>query len=634
MKDGYIRIAAIAPAVRVANPRHNAAEAVRLAKKAAEAGARIAVFPELCLTAYTCGELFRSATLLGAAEEALASFIEETRTLDMLSVIGVPVPVRGALYNCAALVQDGRLVALVPKSTLPRPDAFHEGACFSPAPAEPLTVSFAGRRAVLGARLLFPCCELPSLVLAVEIGTDADAPIPPSSRHAVAGATLIVRPGATPEGVAAPERRRTQVLAQSRRLVASYVYADAGIGESATDAVFAAHRLIASHGELLAEAKPFADEPILYADVDTDRTVAERMRVAAAPDGSGYDEIGISLPIKDTALLHAPSRFPFVPDDAAQRDARCAAILDMQARALATRLERSHARRAVLGISGGLDSTLAALVAVRAMDILGRDRKEVVAVTMPCFGTTARTKSNAEVLTEQLGATLRTVDIKAAVSQHFADIGQPSDRYDVVYENAQARERTQVLMDIANAEGGLVVGTGDLSELALGWATYNGDHMSMYAVNGGVPKTLIRHIVDFCAVRAEAVGENTVAAVLRDILATPVSPELLPPKEGEIAQCTEGIVGPYELHDFFLYYTLRYGFAPSKTERLANAAFRGVYDEATVHAWLAVFERRFIQQQFKRSCLPDGPSVGSVSVSPRAALHMPSDADASAWILQ
>lgn len=631
MKDGYIRVAAIAPAVRVANPSHNAAEAARLAKEAAEGGARIAVFPELCLTAYTAGDLFRSATLLGAAEAALASFMEETRSLDMLSVIGVPVPVRGALYNCAAVTMNGRLIALVPKSTLPRPDTFSEGASFSPAPREAVTVSFAGQRTLLGTKLLFPCRELPSLVLAAEIGADADALMPPSSRHAAAGATVIVRPGATPEGVSASERRRTQVSAHSRRLVASYVYADAGIGESATDAVFSAHRLIASHGDILAEAKPFADEPILFADIDTDRTVAERLRTACPPDVDGYTEIEISLPLKDTELLRAPSRYPFVPDYEGEREARCAAILNMQARALATRIERSRSKCAVLGISGGLDSTLAALVAVHAMDILGRDRKDVIAVTMPCFGTTARTKGNAEALTERLGATLRTVDIKAAVTQHFADIGQPADRYDVVFENAQARERTQVLMDIANAEGGLVVGTGDLSELALGWATYNGDHMSMYAVNGGVPKTLIRHIVAFCASRAEAMGEGTVAAVLRDILATPVSPELLPPKEGEIAQCTEGIVGPYELHDFFLYYSLRYGFSPKKILRLATAAFRDTYDGATVRAWLAVFERRFINQQFKRSCLPDGPSVGSVSVSPRTALHMPSDADASAW---
>ena len=632
MTDGFIRVAAVSPVSRVGDPRYNASEAVRLCRLCAEDGVRVAVFPELYLSAYTCADLFFHDTLLRACEEALAAFMEQTRGLELLCVIGLPVAVGGALYNCAAVVKGGRLLGLVPKTHTPRPDAFRERRIFAAPPKDTLSVTFASQPTSLGTQLLFCCRELSSLTLAVEMGTDLAAPCAPSVHHTAAGATLIACPAATPEGIGAAEARRMLLLAHTRRLAASCIYADAGMGESGTDAVFGAHRMIASHGRLLAEATPFTDEPILTAVIDTDRTVCERRRTVTHDPSAAqiYERIELSLAMTQTPLPALP-RYPFVPEDKGELLTRCASILTMQARALAARIERSHARRAVLGISGGLDSTLALLVAVRAADLLGRDRSEVIAVTMPCFGTTRRTRGNAEALTEGLGATLRTVDIRDAVSQHFRDIGQPEDRFDVVYENAQARERTQVLMDIANAEGGLVVGTGDLSELALGFATYNGDHMSMYAVNAGVPKTLIRHVVAYAAEEAEHGGQPHVAAVLRDVLATPVSPELLPPKDGEIAQCTEGIVGPYELHDFFLYYTLRHSTPPNKLLRLATAAFRDTFDRDTVKAWLTVFLRRFATQQFKRSCLPDGPAIGSVGVSPRTALAMPSDADISSW---
>lgn len=634
MKDGFIRVGAATPAARVADPAFNANAAVKAATVAAASGVRVLVFPELTLTTYTCSDLFFQQTLLDAAEGALRVYMKRTAALDMISFIGVPVLFHDKIYNCAAAVAGGKLLGLTAKVNLPNYNEFYEARHFTPAPKENFPVSYAGQNTLLGARMIFTCESMPGLRLAAEICEDLWVANAPSVRHAAAGATVIVNLSASDEVVGKADYRRALVTMQSAKLTAGYVYADAGDGESGTDTVYSGHNLIAENGRLAAEAPPFSGKELIFAELDMQKISAERRKtttVCSAPDDA-YDIIPFSLSVGETELSSAPPRFPFVPDDPTHRAERCRLILNMQAHGLAGRMERAHAKCAVIGVSGGLDSTLALLVAVRAADMAKMGRKRMIAVTMPCFGTTARTKGNAEKMAESLGVTLRTVDIQAAVRQHFSDIGHDADNFNVVYENAQARERTQVLMDIANAEGGLVVGTGDLSELALGWATYNGDHMSMYAVNASVPKTLVRHIVAFVADEAEAAGRQDEATVLRDVLATPVSPELLPPKDGKIAQCTEGIVGPYELHDYFLYHFVRFGFSPEKIFRLAALTFRGIYDEETIRLWLGVFVRRFFAQQFKRSCLPDGPKVGTVVLSPRADWRMPSDASAAAWL--
>lgn len=637
MKDGLIRVGAVAPRGRVADPMKNAEGLIAAARAAADAGVRVLVTPELGITGYAVSDLFFQAPLIAAAEKGLARYIRETAELDLLSFVGVPVAVGGRLYNCAAAVCRGELLGLVPKLAIPGHGEFLETRHFASAElAAPDEVSYAGFACPFGSELLFACRALPSLVVAAELCEDLMIPVPPSCYHAAAGATLIVNLSASNETVGKAEYRRRLVGVQSAKLLSAYVYANAGEDESGTDLVFSGHHMIAERGRILAEALPFAGGGLISAVVDVDMLLSERRKKNTYPtaDAAAYRTVFFSITPRETELKEGPSRSPFIPDDPAERDGRCRLILDMQASALAGRIERAYVKSIVLGISGGLDSTLAILAAARAVDRLGLDRSAIHAVTMPCFGTTARTRSNAERLSEELGVRFSTVDIKAAVAQHFADIGHDPEDLSVVYENAQARERTQVLMDIANAEGGMVLGTGDLSELALGFATYNGDHMSMYGINGGIPKTLIRHLVRYEADRYEAEGRAAVAAVLRDVLATPVSPELLPPKDGEIAQCTEGIVGPYELHDFFLYYFVRFGFAPSKILRLAAAAFSGDYDRETVRAWLRLFIRRFFSQQFKRSCLPDGPKVGSVGFSPRGDFKMPSDASSAAWLAE
>ncbi len=633
MKDGFIRVGSLTPPVKVANPRYNTEHAIAAAKEAAGLGVKVLVFPELALTSYSCSDLFFQRRLLDEAEAGLARYIRETAELDAISFLGLPVLFRDKIYNCAAVVCAGRLLALVPKSHLPNYNEFYEKRQFVPAPAETVNIRFAGQDSLLGIKLIFACETMPELRLAAEVCEDIWVSVPPSASHAAAGATVIVNLSASNELVGKVAYRRSLVTMQSAKLLAGYIYSNCGTGESGTDVVFSGHRLIAENGRVVKESRPFSGETLIYGEIDLDRLSAERRRMTSAhvAEDPTYRTLPFSLQVTETPLSSAPPRLPFVPSDTAGRRERCELILNIQSHGLAGRWERSHASSVVIGVSGGLDSTLALLVAVRAADLLGKDRKSVLAVTMPCYGTTGRTRSNAEVLAGELGVSFRCVDIQRAVSQHFADIGHDPAQYDVVYENAQARERTQVLMDIANAEGGLVVGTGDLSELALGWATYNGDHMSMYGVNASVPKTLVRHVVDFCADVAAESGEEKTARVLRDILDTPVSPELLPPKDGEIAQCTEGIVGPYELHDYFLYHFIRFGFTPEKILRLALVTFRGVYDEATVRGWLAVFVRRFFAQQFKRSCLPDGPKIGSVSLSPRGDWRMPSDADAAIW---
>lgn len=630
MRDGFIKVAAGTPKIRVADCRYNAEQIFSLMREAAEQGIRVLVLPELCLTGYTCGDLFLHDTLLRGAEEALATVLEATRHLDMVAALGLPVRQGHRLYNCAAVIHRGVLLGLVPKKRLPNYGEFYEARWFDPSPEEGSWVTLAGQRVRLDAKRLFPCETMPELVLGVEICEDLWAVEPPSGALAAAGASVILNLSASNEAVGKAEYRRSLVTGQSARLVCGYIYANAGEGESTTDLVFAGHNLIAENGVLLAERR-FASG-LTVGEIDVGRLSYERRRMSTFP---AVQEEGLASPFSleeaTTTLTRVISPTPFIPEDPAERKARCDEILLIAALGLKQRLEHTGAKYAVVGLSGGLDSTLAILIAAVAMKLLGRPAEDILAVTMPCFGTTDRTRDNAVELAGRLGATLRRIDISNSVKSHFKDIGQPMDRQDVTYENAQARERTQVLMDLANQVDGLVVGTGDLSELALGWCTYNGDQMSMYAVNASIPKTLVRHLVSFVA-GDKAEEDQRLSAVLSDILDTPVSPELLPAVGGVIAQRTEDLVGPYELHDFFLYYLLRWGMSPRKILRLAEHAFARRYDRAAIVHWLRVFCRRFFSQQFKRSCMPDGPKVGSVALSPRGDLRMPSDASARLWM--
>lgn len=635
MIHGFIKTAAVTPKVQVADPEGNAREIIRLAKEAAGNGAKIIVFPELCITGYTCGDLFLQELLLESAKEALLQIIRETRELDALIFAGLPWEKEGKLYNVAAVFQGGKLLGLVPKTCIPNYGEFYELRHFARGNQEADAVwtdSGDGERDYIpfGTRLLFTCEEMPGLSVAAEICEDVWVPDPPSIHHALAGATVIVNCSASDETTGKDAYREALISGQSARLVCGYIYANAGEGESSQDLVFGGHNLIAENGKILSRSARFKNETI-YADLDIARIVGERRRMTTffSRTDAVYTEIGFHLNKEETKLSRFIDPAPFVPDDSQDRQKRCEEIFAIQYMGLKKRLEHTCSRTAVVGISGGLDSTLALLVAVRAFDSLGLPRKGILGVTMPCFGTTDRTYRNACELVRKLGGTLREVDIREAVTTHFRDIGHDPEVHDVTYENSQARERTQVLMDLANQSGGLVIGTGDMSELALGWATYNGDHMSMYGVNAGVPKTLVRHLVRYYA---DTCGDPELAATLLDVLDTPVSPELLPPKDGVIAQKTEDLVGPYELHDFFLYYVLRFGFTPAKIYRLARLAFAGAYGEDTILKWLKTFYRRFFTQQFKRSCLPDGPKVGSVAVSPRGDLRMPSDASAAIWL--
>ncbi len=635
MIHGFIKTAAVTPKVQVADPEGNAREIIRLAKEAAGNGAKIIAFPELCITGYTCGDLFLQELLLESAKEALLQIIRETRELDALIFAGLPWEKEGKLYNVAAVFQGGKLLGLVPKTCIPNYGEFYELRHFARGNQEADAVwtdSGDGERDYIpfGTRLLFTCEEMPGLAVAAEICEDVWVPDPPSIHHALAGATVIVNCSASDETTGKDAYREALISGQSARLVCGYIYANAGEGESSQDLVFGGHNLIAENGKILSRSARFKNETI-YADLDIARIVGERRRMTTffSRTDAVYTEIGFHLNKEETKLSRFIDPAPFVPDDSQDRQKRCEEIFAIQYMGLKKRLEHTRSRTAVVGISGGLDSTLALLVAVRAFDSLGLPRKGILGVTMPCFGTTDRTYRNACELVRKLGGTLREVDIREAVTTHFRDIGHDPEVHDVTYENSQARERTQVLMDLANQSGGLVIGTGDMSELALGWATYNGDHMSMYGVNAGVPKTLVRHLVRYYA---DTCGDPELAATLLDVLDTPVSPELLPPKDGVIAQKTEDLVGPYELHDFFLYYVLRFGFTPAKIYRLARLAFAGAYGEDTILKWLKTFYRRFFTQQFKRSCLPDGPKVGSVAVSPRGDLRMPSDASAAIWL--
>lgn len=630
MKQGFVKVAAVTPKIRVADTRYNAEQICDGIRKAAAQGAKVIVFPELCITGYTCGDLFLQEKLLLEAKEALFKIAGFTKDFDSVVFVGLPFAYRGKLYNVAAAISRGEILGLVPKVYLPNYNEFYEARHFYRGMEQPVEAELSENRKVpMGTRLLFGCKEMPDFVIAAEICEDLWTPEPPSIRHARNGASLIVNLSASDETTGKDIYRRELVGGQSARLLCGYLYASAGDGESTQDVVYSGHSLIAENGRILKEARRFTNE-IICTEIDVQRIMTERRRMTTFETLTDeYCLIPFSLQIEETELTREIDPMPFVPHSKRDREKRCNEILLIQAMGLKKRLEHTNCKTAVVGISGGLDSTLALLVTVRAFDALGIGHRNIKAVTMPGFGTTDRTYDNAVQLIRSLGADFMEVDIKEAVTVHFKDISQDAAVHDVTYENSQARERTQILMDIANKTGGMVIGTGDLSELALGWATYNGDHMSMYAVNASVPKTLVRHLVRYYA---DTCGDEELKKVLLDVLDTPVSPELLPPEDGKISQKTEDIVGPYELHDFFLYNMLRQGYAPAKVYRLAKVAFAGNYDDTVILKWLKTFYRRFFSQQFKRSCLPDGPKVGSVAVSPRGDLRMPSDASARIWL--
>lgn len=632
MKHGFIKVAAAMPKIKVADPKYNAKEICKKIDEAIETGAKLIVFPELCITGYTCEDLFLQELLLEQAKEELIHIAAYTQDKDALIFVGLPIEKEHSLYNVAAVLKDGEILAFIPKRHIPNYGEFYEVRHFAPGNEEVEEFYFNGEMIPFGTNILLECDAVKGMVVACEICEDMWVANPPGTRHALAGANVIVNLSASNATVAKDVYRNGLITSTSARLVAGYIYASAGEGESTQDLVFDGHSMIAENGTLLCEAKRFEGKTI-YGDLDIQKLRMERRRMNTffPEEKAPYLVIPFSLEQEETELSRTFGMTPFVPSDREAREKRCDDILSIQSYGLKKRYEHTGCKSAVIGISGGLDSTLALLVTVRTFDMLGLDRKQIVSVTMPCFGTTDRTYENACKLAKTLGTTLKEVDIKKAVLQHFEDIGQDKENHDVTYENGQARERTQVLMDIANQTGGLVIGTGDMSELALGWATYNGDHMSMYGVNVGVPKTLVRHLVQYYA---DTCNQKELRDVLLDVLDTPVSPELLPPVDGVISQKTEDLVGPYELHDFFLYYMLRQNFEPAKVYRIACLAFQGIYDKATVLKWLKTFYRRFFAQQFKRSCLPDGPKVGSVSVSPRGDLRMPSDASAALWLSQ
>ena len=630
MRHGFIKVAAATPDIRVADVDYNKGQIIKQMDEAAEAGAKIIVFPELCITGYTCSDLFLQDILLNSAKKALVEIAEHTKNLDALVFVGVPIAVGGELYNVAAALNHGNILGFTTKSFLPNYGEFYEMRQFRPGPKKAEKILFGGKEIPFGPQLLFVENQMANLIVSAEICEDVWSPVPPSIEAAREGATVIVNCSASDETIGKASYREALISGQSARLISGYIYANAGEGESTTDLVFGGHNLIAENGTILAEAKRFSNG-IIYTEFDVQKIANERRKNTTFTETQEHvlPRIPFGLEQTETILTRTfPSR-PFVPRDDQERAKRCEEILTIQAMGLKKRLAHTHAKSAVVGISGGLDSTLALLVTAKAFDAMGLERSGITAVTMPCFGTTDRTYQNACKMSLKVGATLREVRIGDAVMQHFKDIGHDPQDHSVTYENSQARERTQVLMDIANQTGGLVIGTGDMSELALGWATYNGDHMSMYGVNASVPKTLVRHLVHYFADTCE---DSSLKEVLYDVLDTPVSPELLPPKDGEIAQKTEDLVGPYELHDFFLYYFLRMGYEPGKIYRIAKLSFAGEYDDETIYKWLRTFCWRFFSQQFKRSCLPDGPKVGTVALSPRGDWRMPSDAYVALWI--
>ena len=628
MKDGFITVACGTPKLRLADCDYNAEQTFTLMRKAEKAGAKVLVLPELGLTGYTCGDLFYQDALLRGAEQALATVLEATRNLEVVTAVGLPLRVNNKLYNCAAIIQKGAVLGVVPKTHLPNYSEFYEKRQFAAAPAENGTVTLFGKSVPFGNKLVFRCAAMLDLALGFEICEDMWAPCSPAVDLAAAGATVVGNLSASNDIIGKDAYRRQLVTMQSAKLLCGYVYTSCGEGESSSDVVFGAHQMIAENGTMLAERR--FDGGMLVSEVDVQKLAYERRRTQMFDQAPAVWEVPFSLTVSDTKLTRYVAPQPFVPEGKEDRDARCREILLTASLGLKQRLEHTGAKTAVVGLSGGLDSTLAVLITGLAMKMLDRPMTDIVAVTMPCFGTTDRTRNNAVILAEQMGATLRTVDISNSVRSHFKDIGHDMEDHSVTFENGQARERTQVLMDIANQSGGIVIGTGDLSELALGWCTYNGDHMSMYAVNCSIPKTLVRHLVAYLA-RDNAKKDEALHDVLEDILDTPVSPELLPAVQGQISQKTEDLVGPYELHDFFLYYMLRWGFSPRKVYRLAVYALGGQYSREVILKWLKTFYRRFFSQQFKRNCVPDGPKIGSVALSPRGDWRMPSDAKMNLW---
>lgn len=630
MKDGFVKVAAVTPELKVADIKFNTSRICSYIDEAVAGGNKVIAFPELCITGYTCQDLFLQDRLIEGARSALSVVASHTEEIDALIIVGLPLEIFGKLYNVAAVINRGKILGIVPKTHLPNYNEFYEARHFRSGANVHTTTMIDSHEVPVDTRLIFCCESMPSLRIAIELCEDLWVPNPPSVSHCMAGATLIANLSASDEITGKSKYRMELVSGQSARLVCGYIYASAGNTESSQDVVYSGHNIIAENGNVLASSKLFSSG-IISTEIDIKKIEADRRRMTtySADDTDLYKKVEFKLVFTDTSLSRFVSAHPFVPSTKEDRNIRCEEILLIQANGLRKRLEHIGCKNVVIGISGGLDSTLALLVTVKAFDLLGLDHGGIVAVTMPGFGTTTRTYGNSVNLIKSLGATFREISIVNAVNVHFEDIGHDANNHDVTYENGQARERTQILMDVANQVGGIVIGTGDLSELALGWATYNGDHMSMYAVNVSVPKTLVRYLVGYYA---DTCGDDELASVLNDVLDTPVSPELLPPKDGVISQVTEDLVGPYELHDFFLYHMLRNGSEPGKIYRLARYAFDKVYSPEVVLKWEKVFYKRFFAQHFKRSCLPDGPKVGTVAVSPRGDLRMPSDASATVWL--
>ena len=633
MRYGFVKVCAATPEIKVADVEYNTRNIINAISESAKKGSEITVFPELCVCGYTCGDLFNQKVLLESVEKALAKICEATSGIAPLVFVGAPIASGGKLYNCAVAICGGHIIGIVPKTYIPNYGEFYERRYFTPAPEEPFYIDICGQQDILvDTHIIFSAANCADLTVSAEICEDLWSPISPSIEHTQAGANIIVNLSCSDETAGKAEYRKDLVKIQSAKLVCGYIYCDAGDGESTTDMAFAGHNLICENGACVAESKLF-ENGLLYGEVDIELISSERRRIASGyydcNDYGYYSVVEFQAGNAQTDILREISKTPFIPKDGIKLNERTELILNIQSKGLEKRLKHTGAKTAVIGISGGLDSALALLVTCRAFKAIGKSLKDIIAVTMPAFGTTDKTKNNSLKLIEAVGATGKIIPVGQSVLKHFEDIGHNPDDVDITYENAQARMRTMVLMDIANETGGLVIGTGDLSELALGWATYNGDHMSMYGVNASVPKTLVKHLIKY---EAEKLG-GAAGEVLESILNTEISPELLPPeKDGSIAQKTEDLVGPYILHDFFLYYAIRYAYAPDKIYYLAKRAFKGEFDDKTLKKWLKNFYKRFFAQQFKRSCVPDGVKVGSVCLSPRGDWRMPSDASANLWL--
>ena len=630
MKDGYVRVGCANFEIKLTQVKDNAKRIIEYVHKASQDDIKVLVFPELCLTGYSIEDLFYQKRVLNEVYEQLDYIAEETEHLDMLFVIGAPLMHHNKLYNCAVVYNQGEILGVIPKTHIPSYHESYEGRHFASAPSESGEITINGYCYPFSTDLIFEAYQLEHLKIAVELGEDLWVPSPVSTRHCINGATLILNLSANNELAGRSDYRRLLVNSQSARAICGYAYANAGIGESSTDVVYSGHHILSENGKILDESIQY-EEGYIYADMDLDKLVLQRAEMSTYSNSTDdYTYIPFELDIYDIEELERYyNPHPFVPLTQEERAIRFKEILDIQTQGLIQRLKAIYCKKVVIGISGGLDSTLALLVTYNAYKKLGYPSEDIIAVTMPCFGTTDRTLNNALKLMEELHVTSKTVVIKDAVLQHFKDIEHDLDDHSVTYENAQARERTQVLMDIANKNNGIVIGTGDLSEVALGWATYNGDHMSMYGVNCSVPKTLVRHLVNYIADNNE---NDIVKETLKDILDTPVSPELLPAKDNEIVQKTEDVIGPYELHDFFIYHHVKYHYEPKKLYRIANKAFKDIYTKEEIKKWITLFYRRFFTQQFKRSCVPDGPKVGSVALSPRGDFRMPSDPTISLWL--